>query len=540
MGLRDAPSFGLTCIGLAMLAASSAALAQGYGNAPPIVTLAPEGEGTNTGPMGPEAPTPGVGGEAQGPSRAWIIEPRIGIEEIITDNARATSVDQQADLVSTISPGIAITADTARIKGSLDYSLDVQRYLNATDQNRIANNLFGNGDAIITPDLLYLDARASISQEDLAGGRGFASSSLVPEAQRTQVMAYSVGPTLRTNIGSLLSTELSYHLSQTYFTNNTTLGGGAGLSDTTAQEGHFVLSTNEAFQRLQTSLVADYLHATGTGSTVANSAADEDRRTAEVDNQYWVTRTFAVIAQGGYEKLTFPGAQLNINGPIWGVGFEYAPNPDSLVRLIYGRREGANDFSGELRFAITPATRIFASYTQGIETTQSAILQGLGTSGLAAGGTIINPATGLPSTVVNPNFPLQNDVFRTKLLRGGIISAVGRNTFTLTAFREERTSQAGLLPSDTSTGVSVQWIRDINPDTSASALVGYTKDTVGSGPTINATVGLSHNFTQSLTGGVSYEFIKSGGAITATGTPVSPTGSEYTQNSLIFSLRKTF
>ncbi len=540
MGLRDAPRFGLTCIGLAMLAASPAALAQGYGNAPVVVPPESQGGTTDTGTS---VPTGVIGGEAQPPPPpAWIFEPRIGIEETVTDNARATDVGRQADLVSTISPGIAVTADSARIKGSLDYSLDVQRYLKATDENRIANNLYGNGQAIVVPDLLYFDARASISQEDVAGGRGFANSNLIPEAQRAQVIAYSAGPTLRTNIGSLLSTEISYRASQTYFTNNTTLTGGAGLSNSTQQEGRFVLGTGEAFDRLNTALVADYVHATGFGSSVAsNAASSEDKKSAEVDSEYRITRTLSVIAQGGYEKLTFPGSsQLNITGPIWGAGFQYNPNPDALVRLIYGRRDGGNDFSGELRFAITPATRIFVTYAQQVETTQEAILGGLGNTGLGPGGTIINPVSGLPSTVVNPNFPLQNDIFRIKSLQGGVTSAVGRNTFTVTGFREERASLAGLLPSDTSTGGSFQWIRDINPLTSGSMLVGYTKDTIGSGPTINASVGISHHFTETLTGGVRYDYIRGSGAIGTVVGPISATGTKFTQNAVTFSLRKTF
>lgn len=538
MGLRDTPSVGLTCIGLAMLAASSAATAQTYGSNTPATVVPP----AETTPGGPTVPTPEAPVGEQPPTPAWIFEPRLGLEEIITDNARATNVGRQADLVSTVSPGIAVTGDTARIKASLDYSLDVQRYLKATDQNRIANNLYANGEGIVVPDLLYFDARASISQEDIAGGRGFASSTLVPEAQRTQVIAYTAGPTLRTNIGSLFSTEISYRASQTYFTNTTTLAGGAGLSNSTQQEGRFVLGTGDAFDRLSSSLLVDYVHSTGSGSSIAsNTASGEDRKQAEVDNQYHITRTLSVIAQGGYEKLTFPSSSLgSIKGPIWGAGFEYNPNPDDLVRLVYGRRDGGNDFAGELRFAITPLTKIFVTYTQGVETTQQAILGNLGQSGLGPGGVIINPVSGLPVTVVNPNFPLQNDIFRTKSLQGGITSSVGRNTFTITGFREQRTSLAGLLPSDTSTGGSFQWLRDINPDTGATLLVGYSKDTIGSGPTINASIGLSHHFTQTLVGGVRYDYIRGSGAINTAAGPVLATGTNFTQNALTFSLRKTF
>ena len=476
------------------------------------------------------------------PTPAWIFTPRIGIAETVTDNARASSVGRQADLVSTISPGIAVTVDTSRLKGSLDFSLDVQRYVEASDQNRIANNLFSNGEATVVPDLLFFDARASISQEDIAGGRGFASSNLVPEGQRAQVIAYSAGPTLRTNFGSLLTGELSYHLSQTYFTNATTLAGATGLSNSTQQEGKLTLGTGEAFGPLNGAFKADVFHETGSGAaTSSNAGASEDRKAAELDGEYKITRTISLIAQGGYEKLTFPGSsQTNLSGPIWGAGFQYSPNPDSLLRLVYGRRDGGNDFSGEFRFAVTAATKIYATYTQQIETTQQTIIRGLGTSGLGPGGTIINPVTGLPSTVVNPNFPLQNDIFRTKSLQGGVISAVGRNTFTLTGFREERLSLAGQLPSDTATGGSFQWARDIDPQTTGVMLVGYAKDSIGSGGTTNVSIAVTHNFTETLIGGLRYDFIRGSGGLGTIGGVSSTAGTNFTQNALTASLRKTF
>src|SRR5437667_625836 len=193
------------CIGLAVAAAPFAAMGQGYMNQPPV--LGPNDRGGTQEPSGTVEPesAPGVVAPAEGqppPPPAWIVVPRIGVAETVTDNARATSVARQADLVTTLAPGIAVTADTARLKGSLDYELDVQRYLKATDQNRIANNLFSTGEATIVPNLLFFDGRASISQVDVAGGRGFTSSNLIPEAQRAQVIAYTVGPSLRTNIGS--------------------------------------------------------------------------------------------------------------------------------------------------------------------------------------------------------------------------------------------------------------------------------------------------------------------------------------------------
>jgi uncharacterized protein (PEP-CTERM system associated) len=100
-------------------------------------------------------------------------------------------------------------------------------------------------------------------------------------------------------------------------------------------------------------------------------------------------------------------------------------------------------------------------------------------------------------------------------------------------------SLAGLLPSDTSTGGSVQWTRELDPNTTGTVLVGYAKDTIGSGPTINASVALTRRFTETLTGGVRYDYIKGSGGIGGISV-ISTSGQNFTQNALTFSLQKTF
>ena len=100
-------------------------------------------------------------------------------------------------------------------------------------------------------------------------------------------------------------------------------------------------------------------------------------------------------------------------------------------------------------------------------------------------------------------------------------------------------SLAGFLPSDTSTGGSFQWTRDMNPSTTGFLLLGYAKDTIGSGPTINASVGITHSFTETLTGGVRYDYIKGSGGIGGISV-ISTSGQNFTQNALTFSLQKTF
>jgi uncharacterized protein (PEP-CTERM system associated) len=372
--------------------------------------------------------------------------------------------------------------------------------------------------------LLFFDAGASNSQADINGGQGFTNSRLIPGAQRTNVFAADFGPALRTDIGTLGHLELLYHFSGTHFTNNTTVSGSTGLSNTTQNEGRLSLSTGEDFGRFNSTLVADVVKSSGDGT----ASSQTDKR-IELDSQYAVTRSISLIAQVGYEDQTFPGSTAsNISGAILQGGASYTPNPDTSVRLLYGRRQGSDDFSGDLRFAVTAATRVNISYSQSVETTQQLILQNLGNQ---------VPGTGVPGPVVNPNFPLQNNIFRFRTLQAGLTSTLERNTFAVTAFHEEQTSLVGLTSSNgTSSGGSFQWTREMSPRMSGSLLLGYSSDVGGGSGTANVTARIDYTFTDTLNGTIRYDFIDGSGGVAFNGVG----GGRFTQNALTLGLRKTF
>lgn len=82
----------------------------------------------------------------------WIFTPRLELSEIVTDNVRQTEKQRTSDLISVVSPGINITGDTPHLKQTLDYSPQIQRYIEAPDQNQIIQNLDFNAHAIVFPD----------------------------------------------------------------------------------------------------------------------------------------------------------------------------------------------------------------------------------------------------------------------------------------------------------------------------------------------------------------------------------------------------
>jgi len=505
----------LACFGIAIWAAQSSALAQAVG---PYVP--PDVGGPAEPPQENEAPPP------QG--KGWIFVPSVGLSEIITDNVLQATSPRQADLITIINPGLLITGDTARVKANFNFQPQFQRYLKTTDQDYLAFNLNGSGEAAVVQDLLFFDAAASSSQSNINGNLGYTNPNLIPGSQRTQVFTTNLGPVLRTDIGTLFHTEALYQFSATHFNNNTTVPGTTGLSNTTQNEGRVSLGTGEDFGQLNSNLVLDALKSSGGG---INSSSTDKR--IELDNEYAITHSIFILGQFGYEDQTFPGSTASdIRGAIAQGGARYTPNPDTSVSLLYGLRQGTTSFDGNLRFAVTQATSVFITYNESVETTQQLIQQNLGTGGTSTG------AGGPPVPVVNPNFPLQNNVFRFNTLQAGVTSAVGRNTFTLTAYRERQTSLAGVTSSNgTSTGGSFQWTREMGPRTTGSLFAGYSSNIGSGGGTGNVSAIINYVFTDTLHGSIRYDFIDGNNGTTFNN---GTTGGRYTQNALTLSLVKTF
>ncbi len=127
------------------------------------------------GPPGAAAP----GAAERGP--AWTFIPSVALDEALTDNVFSTATQRRADLITTLAPDFFATGASARLKGVFDYSPQLIKYADNTSQDQIQENLFGNGTLTAVPDLFFVDASASISNQSRLGGRGFDNTAQDPD-----------------------------------------------------------------------------------------------------------------------------------------------------------------------------------------------------------------------------------------------------------------------------------------------------------------------------------------------------------------------
>jgi uncharacterized protein (PEP-CTERM system associated) len=498
---------------------------QGQGPVPPV-TLPNQQQLRQEAPP---APDPNTGLPPKGPPM-WLIVPRIDVSEEITDNARDAETGRQPDLITTVTPGIFISADGPRLTANLDYAPGIQRNLIATDQDQIVQNLFFNANGTLVPDAFNVETRGSIFESSRNGGLGGISPSQLTTGQRTETYAFEVSPVLQHHFDNVGDGELRYILGQTWFSDNTGAGDSTvdlPISAATHQELRGTLDTGDVGKYISNRVLLD-----GQRTDVDGEIGSNKQLLGTDEVQLRVRNNLALVLSGGWQVMQFEqDPAINLNEPTWYAGFIYEPNQDSSLELTYGHRDGANSFAGQMRYSITPLTTAYASYAETITTPQEAILGNLNNVALGPNGSLLNTQTGLPVSLNDNEVTLENDVERQRTFSASLVTELEPNRFTATFTHQNIESLTGAVPNDEVNGGIVTWDRALSPLNNLTGLVGYFQHDFEHSHTFNTSLQFRHDFSQTLFGAVTYSF---------SNVSQSPGGSNYFRNSLIFSIRKVF
>src|SRR5438270_10445733 len=74
----------------------------------------------------------------------WTITPRVSGQETFTDNVFDTPTNRRSDFITSLSPGISVSGESARLQAKLDYSPTAYLYALTPSQNVIGHNLYAN------------------------------------------------------------------------------------------------------------------------------------------------------------------------------------------------------------------------------------------------------------------------------------------------------------------------------------------------------------------------------------------------------------
>jgi uncharacterized protein (PEP-CTERM system associated) len=457
------------------------------------------------------------------PTPAWQILPRITVIETGTDNAQLSS-SHQADLISQISPGLTVIADTQRVTVNLDYEPTASIYAVNSDFNQVAQNLAGDVLTTIIPDTMFVDVRGAMNQQSRYGSNGPTNTTTIAGNNSLQNTSFALSPYILHDFDGIGTLQAGYTLAYSSSTSPAgvsvtspgvgVLPGNFGNSYLTTNHEYANFVTGENFGRLQNAVSADATQYNGTG------VLQDAYRYVFVNNVAYALNPFiALLAGGGYENIRYSGTpEFLVNDAVWSFGARLTPDSTSYLTVEYRHEDGISALYVDTSYQIAPRLLLFGGYSEGLTTSQQQLQDTLLLSRLDQAGNFVTGTTGTPVLFGNNFTGSQNDLERTKQLNATLAYVLDRDTLTasvnwISQTLVTSTQLSTANQSDRGTYGSLNWTHQLTPSLQSSAFVQYgTRElaTAANG-TINETpytvsVALNKTFSDTLTGFVQYSY----------------------------------
>jgi uncharacterized protein (PEP-CTERM system associated) len=436
----------------------------------------------------------------------WEISPVVTLEATYTDNATSSEGGAEADFFTTVEAGIGIKGLGARGNLTFNYDLSFDKYMDHGELDGYRQNLQTQGKAELYEDLFFIDARASISQQSVSRSGAITSGERTVSGNQTEVVNYSIAPSLQYGYDGWNNSSLTYRFSETKFLKSDV---GTATSLPGASRTHMLIASTESGRRF-----TQFLWSL-TGNTSFNYSGDElrsKRNTTTATGEYVFSSYISALGTAGHEKFSDNAIDEVANsGFFWSAGFRLNPGPRSTLRLEYGQRYDSSNITGDFSYAISPRTLLKGSYTVSLQTQQQALNNILNNLVTDEDGDLIDPDTGLP---VDPNFQdgdLVDTTFKTERFKLGLSGSRGRNGFSLSLDHTNRDFGAG-DGSDATLSFGGTFNRRLTPRASANLGARYStalesRTSGGKDTTMSGNASFNYNFGNEFSGVLRYNYL---------------------------------
>ena len=425
----------------------------------------------------------------------WRISPRMSVFETYTDNVTFARDDlKKSDFITQINPGLSVTGVGRRFNFTGEYMMNNLIYAEQSNFTRTRHQLNATATAELIENLLFVDARALMTQQNITLFGPQAIDNVNVTGNRADIRNFSISPYTRHRFQDFATTELRY-------TRNVTTSSANPLRNSQADMFLAGLTSGSAFTAFNWGLnySNQTIHFDG-----SNRPVELERSIASLG--YRVTPQFGLTATGGYERNSFISIRGNPSSPTWTVGFSWMPSERTSIVASAGQRFFGPTYS-LLASHRTRLTVWDASYTQNITTFNQQA--GLGSSALLGGSlnqllTAQNPSLspefiqqnsnalaglGLTGSFFSPTNFLTNQVFLQKTLQASVAMNGLRNTAVFRVFDMTRqaytqdSADIGLVGADNQallnhtrqSGINALWSYRISELTRANLNVGFTR-----------------------------------------------------------------
>lgn len=153
-----------------------------------------------------------VWAQAIAASSSITIVPRISVTETYTNNVSLSSTNKQSELITQISPGIRLSSNGGRVKGSLDYSLTEQVYARGTSGRRSQNSLNAVANIEAVDNWAFVDVSGVIGQQSISAFGAPIGDGSALNGNSTETSVFRLSPYVRGRLGSTAEYQARYSL----------------------------------------------------------------------------------------------------------------------------------------------------------------------------------------------------------------------------------------------------------------------------------------------------------------------------------------
>jgi len=448
----------------------------------------------------------------------WQIQPRFSLSETYTDNALLEGDNPSSDLITTLSPGVSISGNGARVRLATQYTAQKQIFKNNDELGQLTHLLQTNGNAELVRDQVFMSAFASMfpTVRDSFGQISNRNRNARDASNRTNVVSYGFAPEFRHRLGNWVSLKATTNWSDVS-TGEGQAGGGQNM------DWRFSADSGRRFARV--SWGSNFSRRENDGGDFGNrSVFQQWTNTA----RYRLNRFVRLNSTLGYESNDFQTDQNGLNGQgnlrgglNWSLGTTLNLTPRTSITGSFGERA----FGSTKSFDFNHRWRRFivnGRYNEELRTTAEVLReqQVFGTVD-PFGNPIIDPlGNGDPSVPID-QLGLTNDVFISRTFIATVGYQLRRDQFNVNVTRRSQESTLnGNADTLFSTGGS--WSHTLSNRLSTGLTADFqtregdglaqTSDFMFISPFVNYTIGprvssrLSYSHMDSVSGDASDDF----------------------------------
>jgi uncharacterized protein (PEP-CTERM system associated) len=485
------------------------------------------------------------------------------VDEQWTDNVFLTPSPKKSDFITSFDPAVSAELDTRLLKAAINYQPGYDKYATYSQLDGFRQNGIGSVDAEIIEQRLFLDGRASVSEQNSSPTGQVSAAPRTTANNLEQVDTESIAPRFQQRFDDWALAQISYHHDESHSSNASPISADssqtfpssatttAALGNSQTDGGRVEVRSGQTFSQL----LWDY-----TGDLSRNSADGTiyDQLSHTVGVEYRLNSDFGLLATGGDDVLHSNTQDLSkISGGFYSAGFHWTPSPNTELRLGAGWRYDRPNLTLLAEHHFGPMTVIRLSVNSGVTTDGMSFADALNGVERDETGRFVDPFSGLAANPSALPFARSNAIYWQRISNLVLRHEGGRDSVALTAgVAQQRPLDAATvqtaptnpetvpIASTTVLQAALMWSHKIDPATAAVATISQstnlTSDSgVGSSKRVEASIALDHHLNSTLLVSLSYRL-----GVTLQGTTVGlgqglPTGN-IRENVIIASLHKTF